>query len=1112
MHRELFSKRPQPYYIYAPDYRRSSAGIRVLHMLCDALNQSGQEAYVTASVVNPDLITPKLNADLIAQHQFQGLSPIIVYPEIIDGNPLNGQTVVRYLLNRPGFLHGEGLYAEDDILFSYTKPLLMPGMSEDRVLYLPGPDLTVFCPPSDPAKRIPGKVCYYQGRNGQAPIDSALLPPGAIEVTSRWPQSWEALADLFQQCEYFYCTEASALAGEAALCGCLGVVIPNEWAPLKLESTAYGVAWGTDPAEIERARSTNHLLRERLLKAQVDFWPALDHFIELTQRVAVERAGRSQGRQLQDWLAERVPTAVQKRLIDARLQAGQAPTIAVVILDPENNSTRLLQTINSLGVEPNLYPYVRILALTSGNVPQTSADAKLRFFELDSERPLAGIGRALQEVVPDWFMVVDAGSAFTASGLLAVALEVMNAPGCRAVYGDECVRLPSGEMSAVLRPELNYDLLLSVPAANARHWVFNHQTWLALGGFAQQAGSAYGLDYILRLIESEGFAGISHVDEPLLVSDVQALIDSEDERKAIVRHLHVRGFECALVQTKLPGRYDIDYGIATAQHVSILILLRAGQAALIQRCLDSLLEKTAYPHYEVLLLAQDIEDIPLGNWLQGIEDMGVGSMRVLRFDPSLSEAEVRNIAAEHAQGELLLWLDEAVAVLDSHWLHQMVNHVARPEVGAVGAKLVAPDQTIRQAGYLLGMNDSVAKAFEGLPMDAPGYLHRLQVDQIYAALSSKCLLLRKDLFVEMGGFDEAPALQDWSDIDLCLRLTRAGYLNICTPRALLLSSDGPEAQISSESLDALYERWLPELASGPLGNQNISLHGSGFDLEPQTSLTFRPLNWKPLPVVLAQAQDADASGQYRIVQPFNALVTAGQIDGAITERLLNVIELERYQPDTLVLQRPVVERQIELLRRSSKFSSVFKVVELDAEFAPSVVSDPQAFEAMLRTLSRGLAFADRLIVATDALADILSSLHTDIRVIPSRLAPRYWNDVRSNRAVGRYPRIGVTGDVCDASLLDVIGTVLKALAGKVEWVVLGECPHAWRPYVRETHAMGDVLHYSQSMACLDIDLALVPLAGGYSMSAKGISTCWSSGLWEYPWFAATCARMKERCQ
>ncbi|MDD1974996.1 glycosyltransferase [Pseudomonas tussilaginis] len=1079
MHRQLFSKRPQPYYLHAPDYRRSSAGIRVMHMLCDALNRSGQEAYVTAKVLNPELMTPRLTDEVVAQHQSQGLEPIMVYPEITDGNPLQGNTVVRYLLNQPGFIRGKGVYEEDDVLFSYTKPLLQPGMEDDRVLYLPGPDLRVFCPPSDPAKRIPGKVCYYQGRAGQAPVDKSLLPPDAIEITSRWPQTWEDLADLFQQCEYFYCTEASALAGEAALCGCLGVVMPNRWAPLKLESTAYGVAWGTDPVELERARSTNHLLRERLLKAQVDFWPALDHFIDVTQEAARNRAGQEGKRQLRAWLADRVPAKAQQRLICDHLAVSHVPTIGVLIVDSLGDNKRLMQTIKSVGVAPNLYDAVRILALTTTEAPQSTADARLRFLSLDPEQPLQSIERALREVDVDWFMLVDAGCSFTASGLLISALEGLLAPGGRAIYGDECVRTETGDMSLVLRPDLNFDLLLSLPSGMTRHWLFNRQTWLDMGGFRQEAGQAFELDYILRLIESAGFEGLKHVSETLLISDGRPLRECPDEREVIERHLRTRGFLGGRVEARLPGYYDLDYGASAGAQVSILILLESGSLERVLRCMETILEKTSYPFYEVLLLAQDNGDPELQSWLEGMEQLGTDAIRVLRFTSDLAPVQVRNIAAEHARGDFLLWLDEGVAVLEPDWLQQMLNHASRQEVAVVGAKLVGADRSISHAGFILGLNGTLGKAFVGQSLEAPGYLHRLQVDQNYAALSGKCLLIRKGLFMEAGGFDETPELQRWADVDLCLRLYRAGYLNVWTPRAQLLISEDAETSASTLEIDALYERWLPLLARDPGYHRNLSLNGKGFDLESNLNLTWRPLTWRPVPVVLAHPVVPGGSGDYRLALPFDALKQEGHIDGMLSASLLQPIELERYDPDVIVLQRQISDDQLEAMRRIKQFSRAFKVLEL-SEYLPNLSADnaqhADTSKDVLASLCTGLSFVDRCVVSTEALADAFSGWHGDIRVVETRLPMEGWKGLSSQRQRGRKPRVGWVGGIYHAADLELIGDVVKALTQEVEWVFLGMCPEKLRPYVHEVYEGVDIARYPQALAGLDLDLALEPLA------------------------------------
>ena len=178
----------------------------------------------------------------------------------------------------------------------------------------------------------------------------------------------------------------------------------------------------------------------------------------------------------------------QQRLIAERLTANPELTFAVLVLDREGDSKLLAQTIKSLGVGRNRYASTRILALTTAEVLQTSSDVNLRFLNLNTKQPLRSIEQALRGVETDWFVLVEAGSEFTPSGLLTTALDLLATPDCRAVYGDEIVRGQHGEMGPVMRPNLNLDLLLSLPAGLARHWLFTRQVWLDMGASAKRRG------------------------------------------------------------------------------------------------------------------------------------------------------------------------------------------------------------------------------------------------------------------------------------------------------------------------------------------------------------------------------------------------------------------------------------------------------------------------------------------------------------------------------------------------------------------------------------------------------------------------------------------------
>ncbi|SDB40054.1 Glycosyltransferase, GT2 family [Pseudomonas sp. NFACC23-1] len=1090
--RKLFSKRPQPYYIYAPNYRRSSAGIRVLHMLCDALNRSGHEAYVVSRVLNPNLITPYLSNDVIALHRSQGLEPIAVYPEIVDGNPLGAGIVVRYLLNQPGYLGGSGIYEPDDLLFAYSRGLLQPGMPEDNILHLPAIDLSIFCPPANPAKRIPGKVCYYQGRAAQAKVDPGLLPPDAIEITPEFPDSWEGLADLFQQCEYFYLAERSGLAAEAALCGCISIVLPGKYAQGQLsefENKNYGTAWGNTPEAIERARQTLPLLRQTQLEHQAKFWSALDHFVDVTQQAVRTLREQSKGGEGGRWLASRVLSDVQENVLEAYLSDKTVPTFEVLVLDGKGEPHALARTLDSINALDDRYASIRVTVLALLDVASIAPQVNLEAFQIAAgSQRLELINQRLFESSADWFMVLRAGDELTSSGFLTAALDLINAPALRAVYADEVMRDANGNLDLMLRPDFNLDLLLSLPATMVGHWLFRRDVWQGMGGFVTDYPDAFELEFILRLIETGGLEGLGHISEPLVISDLLTLQDNPQERGLIEQHLRVRGFSAAHVDTRMAGCYELNYNHADAPMVSIVIVID-GQLPHAQRCLDSLLGQTLYSRYELLLLDRGNEESTLCDWLSGIEQLDVDNIQVLRFSSSASVEAIRNQAASGARGDVLLFLDCAIGVIEQGWLQQLLNHVMRPEVGCVGAKLIDADGKLRHAGLLTGLGGTVGRPLLGQSADTAGYMLRGQVDQNYSAVSGQCLMLRQELFLALGGFDEE--LAPWADVDLCLKAQQTGYLNVWTPRVKLLVSESESPAASPEQQYRLYERWLPQLARDPAYNLNFSLAtGAAFKLA-DSKLSWRPLAaCKALPTVLAYPGTQGAPGGRRVIQSFNALHEAGLIDGRLSSALLTMVELERYSADVIVMAQPVSDSNLEAMRRMGAFSKAFKIYDT-SEY-------PSLSEQALSTLYQGLSYMDRLVVNSEAMAQAFKGFHSDIRVFSPHLSPGDWGGLDSQRRCADQPRIGWAGGIGDASELDMLANVVKDLAGEVQWVVLGPCPDHLRPFVHECHGNVDIASYPKKLASLNLDLALAPLGDSSASRFKTPLRLLEYGACGYP--------------
>ena len=806
-------------------------------------------------------------------------------------------------------------------------------------------------------------------------------------------------------------------------------------------------------------------------------------------RELVEVHEPSAAEKLQRWMAARVPNELQNQQINHYLQqhAG-GPLFAVVILDLQGDSKRLMSTIRSLGMERGLYATLKIIALSVGDVPASSSTDKLHFVQVDGQNYVHALNQAIRDSAVDWFMLVDAGDEFTASGLMIAALELTQAPECRAIYGDELQRQDNGEVGGLFRPGVNLDLLLSFPRAMARHWLFRREVFLEVGGFDAAFAEALEFDLVLRLIEQGGLAGLGHVAEPLLITDAPILQDSPTERAAIERHLAVRGY-VADVGSDWPARYRINYVHAEKPLVSIIIPTK-DQLPMLRRCVETLLEKTRYANYEVLIVDNNSETAEAREWLAAIDDMGEQQVRVLRYPHAFNFSAINNMAVNEARGEYVVLLNNDTAIISECWLDEMLNHAQRPEVGIVGAKLLYPNGHVQHAGVVLGLRGPADHPFIDESIDAVGYMHRLQVVQNYTAVTAACLMMRKELYLTVGGMDEQAFKVSYNDVDLCLKAHDAGFLIVWTPHAVVMhegsisqkavdvaTQEAKRARFVGEQ-DALYGKWLSLLANDPAYNKNLSLNGKGFELETEVPLNWRPLVWRPQPIVLAHPADAWGCGNYRITKPFSAMAAAGLIDGMLAKGLLHVMDLERYDPDVIVLQRQTADDQLEAIRRMQAFSRAFKVYELD-DYLPNLpiksVHRKDMPKDVMRSMRRGLGYVDRFVVSTQALADSFSGLHDHIHVIENCLPVEWWKGLTSQRRRGRKPRVGWAGGVGHAGDLELIVDVVKELVNEVEWVFFGMCPEKLRGYVHEVHAGIDIERYPAALAALDLDLALAPL-------------------------------------
>lgn len=1073
--RQMYAKPEHPYYIMAPDYRETSSGIASLHYLCHLLNLNGREAYICgAEGVNPNLKTPLLDDQASQRHVQAGKVPIAVYPEVATGNPFNCSVVARFLLNFEGFINGKSMEAAPSDLLFYSGQLIAShhGHPDGDLLCLPTIDIDLFSAPPAGSQR---EGCYlYQNRFPLEQIDYSILPPDIRLLSMANALTLPALADVLRQAQVMYTHEWSMTCVIAVLCGCPVIFIPGHGIDQAFLDASFvgsaGFAMLDQPDAFERACAGVEGALQRYVERTAPFWSQLDVFIAKTQDAACREAVDNRLGVL-GWLRQRYPQPQQLQLIKQQFAGTSAPVIAVLIRNASDQAA-LERTLDSLG--RSAYSHLQIHVL-GGSDP---GKAGVRWSPCD--RSVGATANAiLQASACDWVMLVEAGEVFTASGLLMAALELRQVPAdCLAIYADEAIHLPQGGVDTALRPDLNLDLMLAFPGYLSRHWLYRRDSLLTDAGFDENWQSAFELEYQLRLITVRGLHCVGHLSEPLLIANELPRQSDIEEKAVIEAHLHARGYAQAqaIPLEEAPGCYRIDYTHERQASVSVLIYLE-GPLLRLQRCLESVLAQTTHGEYEVVLINPGNEDLAYMQWLGMIEQAGGDRFQVMHFMPGQPRAAMCNAAALEARGEYLVWLDAGSAVLDGDWLQALLNHGQRPEVGAVGCKLLTAEGHVRQAGLVLGLGGTVGRAFEGRSPQDGGYMRRLGLEQNCSALGGECLMMRRSLFLEVEGFETDPLLAEWIDADLCLKLQQAGYLNVWTPHARVLVDGVADLPASIEQEDALYARWLPQLARDPAYNSNFSLRsGQGFVVQ-ANELSWRPLQGK-VPTVLACASDA-ASAQVRLLEPLQALRKAGQLDGAIVTSLLSPVEIERFAPSSVILHRPVDEQGILALRRLRAFSQAFKVYDLQQPF-PQMVADDCAAHGWLQHIAGAVMQADRVLVAGERLAECLRGMHDDVCLLEP-LLPANWGRVRGKRRAGARPRLGWQGDK-DAQLL---AQVVPALANEVDWVVMGECPPELLPLVKEVHPRGDHAHLADDLAALNLDIALVPMADTFANACSG---------------------------
>lgn len=1106
---ELFGPRPHPYYIYSPGYVEGSSGIRVLHQLCDFLNRNGCESYMVANKTNPAWWTPRLTDELMRQHYEQRRKPLVLYPEVVFGAPLGMGRKIRYLLNRPGFIDGPKRFDDDEFLVAFRSEFV-PESGARTILTVPPTDIGMFNPLGVPPESRKGIYSYHNRflhRGGRL----QAITHDAVEISPRHPRTLAELATLFRSAELLYAYEASTIVTEARLCGCPVVYLPNDTMLKEHPGSAYGLdglAWGTDPTEIARAKATVGQVYARYC-AQLDgFVDALDTFIAQTQAWATQGS-----------FEQCYPLPFVRERGWPVLGNAQAYRQVFGVASIATSRPLPLPLPGAAGVSLGVLIDAKEAADPSEALARTRRSLDRQ--TLAEIQVFTDVGQVLVDGHPEgWTWLACAGDVLEPHALAHVASSIRTADdSALLVYADHD-ELLDGERchNPQFKPAFNAGLLLSYPYMGRALCVRNRLLRAVTGENPDLAGLPLAYALALEAARTGGAQACRHVASILVhlnpeVSPVFALDSALWQRLAGVLQSHLDRHDAGALVREGPGPGTFNVVFPLTDEPLVGLLLHAGDDPLrLTQRLENLLEGTRYGNYVVALVADAQVPTSVGTVLDQLDALGDARIRVIRPPDAALGVDAGHAVLQAMECAYFVWLVDGLQTCHPDWLAHLVRQGQRSGVAVVGPRRLTHDGKLAGAGLILGLRGLAGAPFCGAALSEPGYLYRAQVTQDLSAVPvAGALVARYAIQAHAPGCGLAWDAAAW--LAFCLRLADAGQRVVWAPLSVLLEATTADTASASSSKSAgtmgreeeaaLIRQWPKRFASDPAYNCHLSLAESGYEVETNPLLRHDPNVPSDKPRVIAFAADPYGCGHYRILQPMAAMLRAGHCEGGASPELLKAHLALRSGAQTLVFQRPNSDANQDVLESLLVLPGVRKIYEVDDDLTrlPIKSVHRQTMPTDIRRrMMKSIGLCDRLVVSTEPLARQFENANGDVRVVPNRLPPAMWGiDApaceRPSRE-GRKPVVGWAGGIGHRGDLELISQVVMDTADRIDWVFFGMCPEVMRPYVKEVHGGVPTLEYPARLMALTRgwDLAVAPL------EVNAFNECKSNlRLLEYGW-------------
>ena len=446
----------------------------------------------------------------------------------------------------------------------------------------------------------------------------------------------------------------------------------------------------------------------------------------------------------------------------------------------------------------------------------------------------------------EWLALMDHDDVLPNHALYEVVKAIHKSPDAALIYSDEDKIDEKGRrFMPHFKSDFNLDLLYGQNYIS-HLGVYRTDIAKAIGGFRKGLEGSQDYDFLLRYLLKIDPSQIIHIPKVLYhwraiegstaLSSGEKSYTTEAGVKALQNYFAQLHADVSVGRGKADNLYRVQWNLTYEPLVSLIIPTKNGYEVT-KQAIDSILNKTTYAHYEILLVDNNSDDPKALAYFDELSQHE--KITVLRYPHPFNYSAINNFAVQHARGEVLGLINNDVEVIDGGWLTEMVSQAMRPDIGCVGAMLYYPNDTIQHAGVVIGINGVAAHSHKHYPKSHPGYFSRLFVAQDLLAVTAACLLLRKTTFDEVGGLNERDLTVAFNDVDLCLKVHKAGYRNLWTPYAELYHhesisrgrEDNPEkiARFKRE-VDYMLNTWHTNTLFDPYYNPNLTIEREDFSI------------------------------------------------------------------------------------------------------------------------------------------------------------------------------------------------------------------------------------------------------------------------------------------